>query len=437
MLRENILLKLGVLFLFVSVCANAEESYQLNAQTTFITQGHSIFPSPYSGKNSLQSVEDAQTSQTLTLYSGLNLGKFGELYFNPELTGGMGLSQTEGVAGFPNAEIYRVSGAAPVWAIARFYLKKVFALSEDSDKGSQENIEAGLNQLPMDYAVDRLTLVLGKYALNDFFDNNSYSHDPRTQFLNWVLMDYGAWDYAADTRGYSWGLMMELNHKSWALRYSSVLEPQFANQMNLDLNVAQAHGDNLEYEYRYSYREQPGVLRVLIFNNHAFMGNYQSAVALNSVAPDVTATRQYSQKYGGGLNWEQAASADFGWHGRLSWNDGHTETWAFTEIDQSETVGFSWMPHFWSKLKDTVGCAIIVNDLSPWHRAYLASGGYGFIIGDGQLNYASEKILETYYLLQLNKSAAVTLDYQFVSAPGYNADRGPVSIFAVRIHGEI
>ncbi|HWU43953.1 MAG TPA: carbohydrate porin, partial [Bdellovibrio sp.] len=228
----------------VSESATAEENYSFHAQATIVTQGHYPFTSPYQGKNSFVSVEDAQTSITNTYFGGIK-GSWGEFYINPELAAGSGLSKTLGIAGFPNGEIYRVDNAAPKWNIARFYVKKVFGLG-----GETEKIEDEINQVATSYDVKRFSVVLGKFALNDFFDNNTFSHDPRTQFLNWSLMDYGAWDYAADTRGYSWGVYLEYNQKDWAVRFASVLEPESANEMNYDMNLAKAHGNNLEVEYR-------------------------------------------------------------------------------------------------------------------------------------------------------------------------------------------
>lgn len=409
-----------------------QDDYIFRAQATVVTQGHYPFTSPYEGKKSLISHEDAQTSITTTFYGGTKLGNWGEFYLNPELSAGSGLSQTQGIAGFPNGEIYRVDNPTPQWSIARFYYKTVFGFG-----GGSQKIEGDINQVATTYDVQRFSVVLGKFALNDFFDNNTYSHDPRTQFLNWTLMDFGAWDYAADTRGYTWGVYLEYNQKDWALRFASALEPESANEMNYDMNISKAHAENLEFEYRYSYDTRPGAVRLLAYNNNAYMGNYREATAAPVAQKDITTTRSYSNKYGFGASLEQKIADNVGIFSRISWNDGKTETWTFTEIDQSISAGVVWNPHFFKKFDDTVGAALIVNDLSADHRDYLAAGGYGFIIGDGKLNYSSEKIFETYYLIKVNKEAAVTFDYQFVGSPAYNEDRGPVSIFALRLHYEI
>jgi carbohydrate-selective porin OprB len=278
----------------------------------------------------------------------------------------------------------------------------------------------------------------GKFSLNDLFDNNTYSHDPRTQYLNWALMDNGAWDYAADTRGYTWGLAVEYRYQAMSFRFASVLEPKEANQMAMDTNLLQAHGDNGEVEYRYQLRNHPGVIRVLGYMNHANMGSYADAIANPADSgPDVTQSRAYRTKYGFGLNLEQELSPSVGVFSRMGWNDGRTETWAFTEIDSTFSVGASFRGEPWGRKDDNLGLALILNGLSADHRAYLAAGGQGFIIGDGSLNYAPEQILEAYYSLKLWRSFAASGDVQWVKNPAYNADRGSTTILALRAHYEL
>jgi high affinity Mn2+ porin len=415
-----------------STTAPEQDSFLFHAQATVVTQGHYPFTSPYEGKNSLISHEDGQTSITNTYFFGYRPASMTEIYFNPELAGGSGLSKTQGIAGFPNGEIYRVDAATPQWNMSRLYIKQVINFD-----GPTEKVDVGQNQFAASYSVNRLSLVAGKFALNDFFDNNTYSHDPRTQFLNWALMDYGAWDYSADTRGYTWGLMAELNRSSWAARLALTLEPEEANQMDFDMNIEQAHAVNFEFEYRYLTGEYAGTARFLAYDNSAHMGNYREAIDDPSPDKDITKFRSYSHKYGFGLSLEQKLSDSWGLFSRISWNDGKTESWAFTEIDQSFTAGAVYTPNFFKGHVDAMGMAVIVNGISEDHKDYLAAGGYGFLIGDGRLNYSPEKIIETYYMFKVNKEAAITGDYQFVSCPAYNQDRGPVSIFAIRLHYEI
>ena len=421
---------LAILF---SLPALAEDQpFNLHFQSTVVTQNHESFTSPYRGQNSLSPSHDSQTSTTSTVFGGVKLWAGAEAYLNPELSGGSGFNKTQGLAGFPNGEIYRVDDANPKWSLARLFFKQTFGFG-----GPREEIQDDKNQLSTSVDVNRFTIVAGKFALNDYFDNNTYSHDPRTQFLNWVFMDHGAWDYAADTRGYSWGLYFEFNHPSWTVRFASVLEPLRANQLEMDTNFPTSRGDNLELESRYSIHDLPGAARLLLFANHARMGNYRATIADPGNQMDVTRTRAHSIKYGIGLNLEQKLLADLGAFLRASWDDGHTETWAFTEIDRSVSLGLSLKGNRWKRESDTVGLAVVANGLSPDHEAYLNDGGYGFIVGDGQLNYQPEVILEAYYLFQVFRGFALTGDYQFIDHPAYNADRGPVSVLSARVHYEM
>jgi high affinity Mn2+ porin len=307
----------------------------------------------------------------------------------------------------------------------------MFGLGEET-----EHIDADKNQLRTDIPVRRITLAAGKFSLNDFFDNNTYSHDPRTQFLNWALMDNGAWDYAADTRGYTWGIYLEYNEAQWSVRAATAMEPKEANKLELDTNISQAHGDQIELEHRHRMGAHPGAVRLFGYRNNAHMGSYAETLSNPAFGMDVTQTRAYRTKYGFGLNLEQELTSDLGVFSRIGWNDGATETWAFTEIDRTVSIGASLKGARWGRPDDVVGLALIANGLSKDHADYLSAGGYGFIIGDGRLNYAPEEILESYYSLQAFKSFAATADYQFVNHPAYNADRGPVHLIAGRLHYE-
>jgi high affinity Mn2+ porin len=404
----------------------------LHIQSTVVSQEHGNFSAHYSGRNSLSRQTDQETSITWTVFAGKRLWQGAEFYVDPELAGGSGFNKTEGMAGFPNGEIYRVSDPAPKWSLARIYVKQVFGLGD-----SQEEIKEDKNQLASSYDQKRFTIIGGRFSLNDFFDNNTYSHDPRTQFLNWVLMDNGAWDYAADTKGYSWGLYLEYNQPEWALRFASVMIPKQANQMQFDESFPKARGDNLEFEYRYLASGHPGVARILAYENYADMGSYQTTIDNSSYNMDITQSRSMRVKYGFGINLEQELTKDLGTFFRASWNDGRTETWNFTEIDQAVSAGLSMKGSNWGRESDTVGVALIVNGLSKDHKDYLRLGGYGFIIGDGKLSYAPEEIAEMYYLFKVMHELDLTGDYQFAEHPAYNSARGPVSIFSMRLHYEI
>jgi len=409
-----------------------EENWSIHYQITSVTQGDGPFHSPYSGENSLSSNGELRTSMTTTLFLGRRLWRGAEIYFNPEISAGQGLSLTHGVAGFPNGEVFRVDTQIPRLNLARLYLQQVIGF----DASQITYVEPNENQLATKIEGKHLLLIGGKFSLNDFFDNNRYAHDPRTQFLNWSMMDNGAWDYAADTRGYTWGFVVGYQTERWAVRFAPALVPTSANSLDMDLNIAQARGDNLEGEVLYAIGERPGVARLLAYANHAHMGSYAETLANPAYAMDITQTRQYRTKYGLGLNMEQEITPELGAMLRIGWNDGKTESWTFTEVDRTFSLGISWNGTRWKRPADYFGLAGIWNGISKDHADYLASGGLGFILGDGRLTYAPEQILETYYLFTVIDGFNASLDYQFVKNPGYNQDRGPASIYALRLHYE-
>jgi high affinity Mn2+ porin len=405
--------------------------YSVHGQFTFVNQRHDRFPSPYTGPHSLISDEPSANSITSTLFLDAKLWRGFEMVFNPEIAGGLGLSGTTGMAGFPNGEITRIGRVEPTLYIARLFGRQTFGFG-----GEQEKVEDEANQIAGTRDISRFTVTVGKLAATDIADNNKYSHDPRTQFLNWSLMYNGAWDYPANVRGYTYGVGLDFNQKNWALRYGIFAEPGEANGAELDPHILKANGQVLEWEGRYDFNCHPGALRVMTFLNHAHMGNYGDAIRLMPVDPDITLTRAYRYKYGVGANLEQEITKELGAFTRVGWNDGHSETWAFTEIDRSFAFGLLLKGKCWHRPEDEVGFAVVVNGLSQTHRAYLAAGGLGYIIGDGRLNYAAETIIESYYNLELSKAANITFDMQGVANPAYNADRGPVLVLSLRLHME-
>lgn len=409
------------------------EWYNIHAQTSVITQWHDAFPAPYSGAHSLQRHESAKTSITATLFGGLRLPwEGGAIYFDPELAGGEGFSGVQGIAGFPNGEIPRVGSPSPQVYVARAYYQQDFGLG-----GEKEHVDSGQNQLAGYRDPRRFTLSLGRFAATDFFDDNAYSHDPRSQFMNWSLMDDTAWDYPADTRGYSVGAVAEYNEPAWALRYGIFQEPKEANGGSLDGHFPKASGNALEFEDRWSFGDRPGTARLMGFVNFAHMGNYRQAIdKAGAGVPDVTATRTYSTKYGISLSAEQALTPELGLWGRAGWNDGHTESWAFTEVDRQASLGISLKGTQWGRPDDVFGFAGAIEGLSEDHRDYLRRGGLGFILGDGKLTYAPEEILESYYLFKAAEHVFITPDVQFINHPAYNSDRGPVFVGGVRAHIE-
>jgi high affinity Mn2+ porin len=367
---------------------------------------------------------------TSTLFLGRRLWSGAAVYLNPEVAGGGGLSKTLGLAGEPNGEAIRAATMAPKAYIARLYLEQSFDLGS-----TYEPVLPDQNQLAGRQCTERLTLSLGKMSATDIFDDNTYSHDARTQFMNWSLMTNGAWDYPADVRGYTYGGAVQLVLKEWALRYGLFAMPKEANRSTFDHALAHAHGQALEVEYDISVFDSPGKVRVTGYLNDAHMGDYRKTLDNPAFGLDITKSREYRIKFGGTLNAEQKINEELGAFLRAGWDDGRTETFAFTEIDRTFQAGLSLAGKWWDRPEDTVAAAVVVNGLSNDHRAYLAAGGLGFILGDGRLSYAPETILE-FYQARFFKFFFVTCDYQFVDNPGYNRDRGPVSIFGLRVHVE-
>jgi high affinity Mn2+ porin len=392
-----------LLLICLALAAPAQQlEDEIHAQATTITQTHPPFHSPYTGSNSLRPVWEADTSLTATFFLTLRY-RGTELDVNPELAGGQGFSNVTGIAGFTNGEIPRVGSPTPTPYLARLYVAQKYRC---------------------------FRWIGGKFAATDFFDQNAYSHDPRTQFMNWSIIYNGAWDYPADVRGYTIGVVQELTAGPVVFRVGSFLEPVAANGPDLDYHFAASRGDTFELQYAYS---KGGTVRALAFVNHANMGTYRLA------AQDIIATRRPDTvKYGFGLNVEQRISSDAGVFLRLGWNDGKTESWAFTEIDRTVSGGVSLQGNRWRRQDDTLGVAVAVNGISGDHASYLARGGYGFIIGDGRLpHYAPETVFETYYRVRIRKPFSVSPDYQFIVNPAYNQDRGPVHVFSIRLHFEI
>ena len=415
-----------------SLLAQDAPAWQIHGQATTVTQEHGTFTSPYEGANSLQNVHQRETTFTTTLMTALRPWRGGELYLDGEGAAGQGDSGALGLAGSPNGEAYRVGNPAFHAAIVRLFLKQTWALG-----GQSQKVEDDAHQLAGTNPSRRIVVEAGKFSVMDFFDNNAYSHDPRTQFLNWVLMGHGAWDYPADTRGYTEGLATEFYWDDWSARAGRFAEPLVANMMEIDHAYGRAHGDALEVEHEHAFGDLAGAVRVMTYRNTARMGDYREALAAAPVAPDVVATRRYGRvKTGYGVNAEQALTPDLGAFLRWSWDDGKTESWAFTEVDRSLTAGLSLKGTAWGRGQDRLGLAVIRNGLCADHLDYLAAGGLGFLLGDGRLDYAPERIVESYYALALGKVFTASLDAQRFWNPGYNADRGPVWLFAIRLHAQ-
>lgn len=412
---------------------SSAEHWAIHGQLTNVTQSHSAFTSPYSGANSLTSNGRTEETTDLTLYTGLRLWRGAEFWLNSEADQGFGLSNTLGMAGFSSGEAYKVGANTPYLRLPRAFLRQVIPLSS-----ATERIETSANQLAGHNASDNLTLTIGKFSAVDIFDTNRYAHDPRADFLNWSIIDAGAFDYAADAWGYTNGAALEWTQDWWTLRGGFFQLSSIPNGKIAGLHLSQ-YMLAAEMEERHQWFGHSGKLKLLGFVNHGRMGSYQDALQLanqNASTPDTSLVRHNSSRAGGSLNLEQELTRDLGAFARISVNDGSKEAYEFTEINKSISAGLSIKGNRWERSDDTIGLALAINGLSGAARNYFAAGGMGILIGDGQLNYAPEKIAEIYYALAVDRHVSLALDFQHVNNPAYNHDRGPVSIYGVRLHGE-
>lgn len=411
------------------------EKWNLYYQATSIGQYHPAFEAPYSGPLSLLAHPEAEVSITSTLFFGFRPARNTQFYFDPEMAGGRGFSGTNGIANFPNGEMPRVATAAPKPYVARLYVTQDFGFGD-----AREAVESEENQLGGSRPAIRYSVTLGRFTVTDFFDNNRYSHDPRTQFMGWATMYNGAWDYPADTRGYTWGWMHEFHTPRWSVRYASTAEPKTANGLRFDRRLFRDRSDMIEGELDGKPFGHAGAVRFLSFFNHTDSGAYADAIqaaARTGTKPDVDSVRRPGTlKYGFGINAEQEITKDLGVFGRLGWNDGKTQSFAFTVIDRLAEAGVSLTGVRWRRPHDVVATAFIVSGLAAVHAQYLALGGLDFLLGDGALRYGTERVSETYYSSQLFPGFFATVDLQQITNPAYNRDRGPVWAASLRLHME-
>jgi high affinity Mn2+ porin len=418
--------------------------YFIAGQANIIFQAHGPFHSPYEGANSLLSRGEYKTSLVGTLYLGAevlrNPQHHLEAIYDEESAGGRGISEALGLAGFTNLDVVRNPTLGPIPYLARVELHQTIGLSSalvHADRGPF----AFATQVPE----RRIELRVGKFGLPDFFDLNSVGTDSHLQFLNWTTDNNGAWDYAADTRGYTNGAIAEYDDKNFSARYSVALMPTVANAIQLDWNLGRASGQNMEIEWRHNLLgglinpDRKGVVRVLSYVNHAHMGLYREAnkafLAHIDSTPDITKHETYGAvKYGFGLNAEQELTDSLRVFGRFGWNEGQHESFCYTEVDQTFEFGADLAGKGWGRPIDKLGLAFVSNAIKRDHQAYLRLGGLGFLIGDGNLNYAREDILEGYYNVHTWRGLYYALDAQYINHPGYNQDRGPVLVESVRMH---
>ena len=412
--------------------------FWISAQGNVILQWHPSFPAKYSGANSLSAAAQSATSRVFTIYTGYALSHTTEVFLDVEDSTGTGIGNSLGLAGFTNLDVVRSAAGVPLSHapyLARLLLRQIVPLSKST--GSAERSFLGLaTSLPR----RRFEFWAGKFTIPDFFDTNGPGSDSHLQFMNWTVDNNGAYDYAANTRGYTDGAMMEYDDGRWSLRFAEALMPKAANGINLDADLARARAENFEADYNGGFlHHRNGAIRFLAYLNHADMGNYREAIddflAGKTAQPNIIATRRQGRhKYGFGLNFEQNLTDRFRAFGRWGWSDGRNESFAYTEVDRTLEFGSDYLGDSWHRRNDRMGAAFSLNAISGDHARYLALGGLGFLLGDGALTYAREKIFESYYTAHVWRGVFVSFDLQHVNNPGYNQARGPVLVPGVRLH---
>jgi high affinity Mn2+ porin len=409
-----------------------------HGQTTFVWQGYPAIRSPFAGPNSLPGSGEGRDTWDATLYAGVRLWQGAELWVNPEIDQGHGLADSHGAAGFPSAEAYKLGDNYPYARVQRYFVRQTIDLGGETGK-----VDADINQFAGSQTANRLVLTVGKFAVVDIFDTNKYANNARSDFLNWSVVNAGTFDYASDGWGYSYGAAAEWYQGRWTLRGGifdlSATPAGGVSPTGADLDPTfdqfQLVG---EIEERHELWGQPGKLKITGFLSRGRAGSFQDAIdlALASGQPaNINAVRMYTSRPGVSLNLEQQVSENWGVFARAGWADGNVEPWDFTDIDRTVSAGVSINGKQWGRPDDTIGIAGVVNGISGAHQAFLNAGGLGILVGDGQLpNPGLEQIVEMYYSYALSASSRLTFDYQFIANPAYNADRGPVNVFAGRFH---
>jgi high affinity Mn2+ porin len=429
--------------------------WNFHVQNTEIVQGDPAFPAKYSGPNSLINTGQVEETATLDLFAGARLWKGAEAHADFLAWQGYGLSQTFGIEAFPNGDAYKAGTTIPNYTFANLFIRQTIGLG-----GEKENIPDDQGALACKQDISRLTFTIGRLSPLGICDDNTYAKDPHTQFLNWAMMGNIAWDYGQDQVGFTTGLTAELNEPKWTLRYGVFQMPGVKNGFTEDDQILMwpERGNDgpllkswammTELERRYSINNHSGKIRLLAWLDEADFANYNVATALLLAnPPDLTvgsgagitippASRSYSFKYGFGLNWEQEVAKNVGIFSRLGWNNGQLESWTFTDVNWTASLGVSIKGEAWHRHDDAVGIAGIVSGASLANQKFLEAGGTDMLDGDGALNYNPEKVLEVYYDFIIWKTIHIALDYQFVANPAFNQARGPVSIYAVRLHWE-
>ena len=409
--------------------------FWISGQANAIEQWHSPFPAKYSGVNSLLPIRENDMSRILTLYMGVRLTKTTEVVCDIEEANGHGISEALGLGGVTNVDVVRNTTLSHLPYLARLMVRQIIPLSK-------EQIEAQRNPLSLATSLParRLEIRVGKLSMPDFLDVNSIGSDSHLQFMNWTVVNNGAWDYAADTRGYTWGVVAEYDDRKYSVRFAEGLMPAVANGIHLVWNLRQAHAENLELELRRSVvPKRAGAIRFLAYVNHANMGSYRQAIdqflSGQTPVPDVTAhPLQVRSKHGFAASIEQEVTPMIRLYARAGWNDGRNESFAYTEVDNTIAVGADLKGDKWRRRQDKVGGTFVDNGISADHRNYLRLGGSGFLLGDGTLTYGRERVFEGYYTAHVWRGVFAALDLQHITNPGYNRDRGPVLVPGFRLH---
>jgi high affinity Mn2+ porin len=409
----------------------SEERWSVHMQNTNVLQGHTGISSPYSGQDSLHSSAEMRQTVSADLLLGLRLWSGAEVHLDGLMWEGYGMSNALGMAGFPNGEAFRKGTAEPNGNISRAFIRQTIGFGSE-----MEDAPSGALFLKGRQHTSRLTFTLGRMGAKDIFDNNAYANDARTQFMNWSLMANGAWDYPADSLGYTTGAAVELYVHGWALRYGFFQVPNVSNGIAMDPHIWKAWAQVVELEHKHEIGGHPGAVRFLAYANRANMGSFQQTLNNPARPTDITNSRAYRIKYGFGLNMDQEIASGIGIFSRLGWSNGEAEAWSFTDVDSSASLGISAKGIAWERPNDTLALACIVNSISSVHSIYHQQGGNGILVGDGTQTYGAEKIIETYYDIAVRQWLHLAFDYQFAMNPAYNRDRGPVHIFGARLHWE-
>ncbi len=414
----------------------------IHGQTTYINQRYNNFTSSYSGMNSMSAQKSMAYTWSGTLFFGARVAPNTDIYFNPEVISGVPFSDLTGLGGFSNGEANKSAGLN-----AKFYSARAFLRQTINQEGDKVVLENEANQITQTVSSNRVVVTAGQFSTLDIFDDSRYAKDPRIQFMNWGNMTYLAYDYAADARGYSTGLAGEWYLSNWVMRASRMLAPKSPNGRDLNWQIFNTYGDQIEVERQHNIADLPGKVSVLAYRNRMILARFQDAtnyvVANNAQGTQAinNVRTNYQYKTGVGINGEQALTKDLGIYGRAFTSDGHTETMSFTEADNSISVGMGLNGTSWSRPKDTIGISMMQNGLSSYRKNYLQSGGVSYFIGDyagpGQaISYRPERIGEVYYNATVIKNVLAGLNFQHINNPAYNAARGPVNILSFRIHAE-